>query len=106
MPPLNNRHDRFAFLYVQACLNVMKQSPIAAQQLAHRNLSLFSQQGIGNPRYIKRWNDLLDMVPDKIVSIVMAQTDEGQVLRSTAPFAGMLSQGEILRLRKSAAVQS
>ncbi len=97
-----NRQDRFAHLYVSACLEVMHRAPQEVMDVANRNLRLFSDQRLGNQRYIDRWRDLLTQGPSCVAEVVLADTDEAQVLRSTAPFAGLLPQDEVQRLRRMA----
>jgi hypothetical protein len=45
-------------------------------------------------RYLSAWEELLNAGPEMLCSVILASTDEAQVLRSIHPLAGLLSPAE------------
>ena len=66
--------------------------------IARENL----ERWLGSPSFATRgrralleWKDILDRAkPDEIRRIITAETDEGQRLRSSSPFVGVLTEAE------------
>ncbi len=67
-------------------------------QTARNNLRrwLKSESFAGSERLaLLEWQDILEnSTPEEIRKIITADTDEGQRLRSSSPFAGVLSEAE------------
>jgi hypothetical protein len=94
-----NRQDAFALAYGDACLTELRRDPATVLQVSARNQALFASNGLGHQRYVERRRDLLALGIDSLSTVVLAGTDEGQALRSTAPFAGVLSQDAVRSIR-------
>ena len=67
-------------------------------QIARNNLKrwLKSESFAGSERFaLLEWQEILEnYTPEEIRKIITADTDEGQRLRSSSPFAGVLSEAE------------
>jgi len=62
--------------------------------MVRRNLDLMRARSTCSRVYLDRWEDLLARGPEEVAAVVLAPTDEGQVLRSIHPFAGILHPRE------------
>jgi hypothetical protein len=58
-------------------------------------IAKWQQQNICSVWYQERWSYLLSLPIDEAEAIVMAPTDEGQMLRASIPIAGVFSQEEL-----------
>lgn len=67
-------------------------------QIARNNLArwLKSESFAGSERFaLLEWRKILDdSTAEEIIKIITQDTDEGQRLRSSSPFAGVLSKAE------------
>lgn len=66
----------------------------SASKIIARNLDRLEREQRAAPAYIARCRDLFAQGPDEMREAFLALTDEGQVLRSIHPFAGLLPQRE------------
>lgn len=66
----------------------------AASKIIRRNLERMSRKKLVAPRYILRCRELLEAGPEQMTAAFLAITDEGQLLRSIHPFAGLLTATE------------
>jgi hypothetical protein len=67
-------------------------------ELARANLDRWSQQNRDAPRLLRcyeEWRELLSRPLAEIISILTADTDEGQRLRQSSPFVGILRPQEV-----------
>jgi len=53
-----------------------------------------------DPRYGRRWRELLQGPPQTMAAVVLADTDEGRRLRHAMPFANVLSNKDKSALRR------
>lgn len=76
----------------------LRRNPKQVLQIARNNLSrwLKSESFAGNERFaLLEWQEILETrPPEEIIKIIRQDTDEGQRLRSSSPFAGVLSEAE------------
>lgn len=63
-----------------------------------QNLDVMRAAECGDPRCFLRWQELLTEGPESVREIILAFTDEAQVLRSFCPFAGIIDQEERLKI--------
>lgn len=59
-----------------------------------RNIDVMRRADSCAEAYLARWEDLLRAGPTAIASVVLADTDEAQVLRSVHPLSGLLTPAE------------
>jgi hypothetical protein len=74
----------------------------AALVVIRKNLATMRAAESCSERYLDRWEELLAGGPDQVAEIILAQTSEGQVLRSLCPFAGLIDEDERRRIVKEA----
>ena len=68
-------------------------------QVAHENLQRWKHIGGGTlPRCREEWKALLQRPWDQVRRILLDESDEGQRLRSSHPFAGLVSEEERRRI--------
>jgi hypothetical protein len=97
--------DRFRRAYLEAVLRRLEGPEGAAiRRNAEALVALWETQKHADPYYAIRWRQLLAMPLPAMRAVVLASTEEGERLRHTQPFAGVLSDEERkLLLRASAA---
>ncbi len=76
----------------------MRSNEAEVLQIARNNLErwLKSESFAGSERFaLLEWKSILDnSTAEEIIKIITQDTDEGQRLRSSSPFAGVLSEAE------------
>lgn len=98
-PPIGTHQflDQLALVYHREIAARLISSPAEVIGLARENLSRWIQvhEGTGTVYALKEWQTLLDTktVPE-LVAIITEDSDEGQRLRQSTPFAGVLSDPE------------
>lgn len=96
--PQNNFVDLFNLMLHRAVAEKLRQDARAVLQIARNNLNrwLESESFAGNERFaLLEWKKILEThAPEEICKIISQDTDEGQRLRSSSPFAGVLSEAE------------
>jgi hypothetical protein len=71
--------------------------------LARTNLDNWSKRNHDAPRMLRcydEWRRLLELPVAEICGILTAETDEGQRLRQTSPFVGVLSPQEVWDIKR------
>lgn len=67
--------------------------------VAKQNLARWSQKSAGeNPRYLAEWQEILDRPWMEIAGFITSISEEATRLRSSSPFAGVLSAVERKRI--------
>ncbi len=67
--------------------------------VARQNLARWSQKSAGeNPRYLEEWQKILDRPWMEIAAFITSISDDAIRLRSSSPFAGVLSAEERKRI--------
>jgi len=84
--------DLFNLMMHRAVAEKLRHEPENVLQIARDNLNKWLKAK--NPALLE-WEKILDTeTPEKIIKIISQDTDEGQRLRSSSPFAGILSEFE------------
>lgn len=98
-PPIGSQQflDQLALVYHREIAARLMDSPVEVIGLARENLRRWIQvhEGTGTVYALKEWQILLDTksIPE-LVAIITEDSDEGQRLRQSTPFAGVLSDHE------------
>ncbi len=97
LPP-NNFIDLFNLMLHRAVAEKLRQDAKAVLQIARNNLNrwLTSESFAGSECFaLLEWKEILEThMPEEIIKIITQDTDEGQRLRSSSPFAGVLNEAE------------
>lgn len=94
------REDRRSWLLNAAALRKAEADWPRAVVLIESNLIRMEAAGWTSPLYIERCRVLLAEGIESMRSVFLALTDEGQVLRSVHPFAGLLTHEERIEIIK------
>lgn len=98
-PPIGSHQflDELALAYHKAIALRLLASPEEIIELARENLNRWIQvhEGTGTVYALKEWQTLIETktIPE-LVAIITEDSDEGQRLRQSTPFAGVLSDQE------------
>ena len=85
--------DYLSLEYGKAVASKLRLDP-ALLQFARDNISRWKQQGVDTPAYAE-WLGILNTESlEKIVELLEAESENSQRLRSSNPFAGLLTQKE------------
>lgn len=93
-----NASDRRAYETCRLALDHLARHPAGVTARAHALVGLWERNGTCHPWYVERWRDLLGRPIEEIRAVLMAGTDEGQMLRANAPFAGIFTHEERNRI--------
>lgn len=93
-----NASDRRAYEMCRLALDHLARDPQGVTARAHALVDLWERKQTCHPWYCTRWRDLLGRSVEEIRAVLMAETDEGQMLRANAPFAGIFSREERNRI--------
>jgi hypothetical protein len=89
-----NREDRRTLMLTEAALaRLASDWPRRAATVAE-NIATMRRAGSCAERYLRRWEELLAQGPEALRAVLLADSDEAQVLRSVYPLAGLLSPRE------------
>src|SRR5205085_3590502 len=88
----NNFVDLFNLMLHRAVAEKLRQNSKDVLQIARRNLKNWLKDK--NPALLEWQNILETKPPEEIIKIISQVTDEGQQLRSSSPFAGVLNEAE------------
>lgn len=86
--------DRRSLALTRAALDRLCRAWPADVALVRANIATMRRAGSCAPAYLRRWERLLDAGPQALQDILLADTDEAQLLRSVHPLAGLLSPRE------------
>ncbi len=70
--------------------------------LARDNLARWKVRNVDSPRLIRcyeEWEAILARPVAEIQAVLLARTDEGQRLRQTSPFVGVVPHNEVWRIK-------
>jgi hypothetical protein len=88
----NNFVDLFSLMLHAAVAEKLRLNPKKVLQIAEENLNRWLKNE--NPA-LREWQIILKShTPEEIIKIITQNTDEGQRLRSSSPFVGVLSEAE------------
>lgn len=99
MNPTYNEGDLQSLALAKAVAAKLRADP-ALLQVGIKNIERWRMQGNQAPVYTE-WLSLLGKGVEAVCAILEAPTDEGQRLRSSNPFPGVLSQEERMEIRKA-----
>lgn len=89
----NNFVDLFNLMLHHAVAKKLRQDENEVLQIACKNLNTWLKKS--NNSALLEWQKILEThTPQEIIKIITEDTDEGQRLRSSSPFAGILSESE------------
>lgn len=88
----NNFVDLFNLMLHCAVAEKLRQNPEFVLQTARNNLKNWLKDK--NPALLEWQNILETKTTEEIIKIISQDTDEGQRLRSSSPFAGVLTESE------------
>lgn len=88
----NNFVDLFSLMLHASVAEKLRLNPNEVLQIAHDNL----KRWLKNENFaLLEWKQILEThSPAEIIKIITQDTDEGQRLRSSSPFVGVLSEME------------
>ncbi len=88
----DNFVDLFSLMLHIKVAEKLRSNPNKVLQIARQNLDRWLKNE--NPALLE-WQEILELkTPEEIIKIITRDTDEGQRLRSSSPFAGVLSESE------------
>jgi hypothetical protein len=88
----NNFVDLFSLMLHRAVAEKLRRNPQKVLQIARNNIKNWLKD---NNAALLEWQNILETKTlEEIIKIISQETDEGQRLRSSSPFAGVLSNAE------------
>jgi hypothetical protein len=94
--------DEFALAYHRAVAERLRAEPETVLERARRNLNRWTEGdafGAGELASLEEWRRILGEADvERLVEIMTDSSDEGQRLRSSSPFVGVLSPEERLEI--------
>jgi hypothetical protein len=94
--------DEFVLAYHWAVADHLRAEPAAVLEHARRNLDRWTKGDAFGPEELaslEEWRRILDEVEaGRLIEIITDASDEGQRLRSSSPFVGVLSPEERLEI--------
>jgi hypothetical protein len=95
-------HDRVSLELARRIASRLCADPTLID-LARANLDRWSENNknaSGLLRCYDEWRQILDQPLDQIIATLTAETDESQRLRQNSPFTGILTQDEVLEIKR------
>lgn len=94
--------DGLALAYHRAVAVRLREEPGAVVRAARENLARWLASGSfdsGTAAALREWLSILDAsTTEELLALLTAETDEGQRLRQSSPFAGVLTEEERLKI--------
>lgn len=94
--------DEFALAYHRAVAERLRAEPEAVLERARQNLNRWTEGdtfGAGEQASLEEWREILGEADvDPLIEIMTETTEEGQRLRSSSPFVGVLTPEERLEI--------
>lgn len=94
--------DYFALACHRAVAERLRHAPEVVVQTARENLARWMASGVfdkGEMRALSEWENILnESNVEELIAIITEDSDEGQRLRQSTPFAGVLSEDERLEI--------
>jgi hypothetical protein len=104
-----NRSDRRNYELHRAVVARLRKQPAMVLGVALRNIERYRQSSGDHPD-LREWEQLLVAGPDAVVVALLDEGERGQRLRSSTPFAGVISPQErrdvLARLEKEPPIGS
>lgn len=90
----HSRRDAEKLRLHQAVVRRLRRDPQTVCRIARENLHRWIARNGSQPYYVE-WLEILDsQQPEEIAALLLEDSDRGQHLRQTAPFAGVLTPEE------------
>lgn len=89
--------DDFALAYHRRVAEVLRSSPeevVAFAEVRQRRRCQSEVFGPGERRAFAEWDDVLRLAPDELAARISEESERGQRLRQSSPFAGLLPEEE------------
>jgi len=84
--------DLYNLMLHRVVAEKLRKTPTVVLQIARNNLERWLKN---NAIALLEWQHILDTkTPEEIIKLISQETDEGQRLRSSSPFAGVLTEEE------------
>ncbi len=96
-----NASDRRAREMCRLALARLARDPDGVRARARALVELWERKATCHPWYAARWRALLDSPSDALGGVLMADTDEGRMLRANNPFAGIFTREERRLIQKA-----
>ena len=93
-------YPSFRHAYLAEIFNRLESGDDGIKLQARALMQLWRQQTGMNPWYWETWERLLEGPVDAMRTIVMAENENGEMLRHSFPFTGILSNRERSELRR------
>jgi hypothetical protein len=94
--------DGLALAYHRAVAVRLRAAPEAVVRTARENLARWLESDTFDPgtaAALREWLSILDgSTPEELLALITAETDEGQRLRQSSPFVGVLTDEERLEI--------
>jgi hypothetical protein len=88
----NNFVDLFSLMLHASVAEKLRLNPQEVLQIAQKNLRRWLKN---KNAALHEWQELLNtQTPEEIIKTITQDTDEGQRLRSSSPFVGVLNESE------------
>jgi len=88
----SNFIDLYSLMLHSGVAEKLRLNPTEVLQIARQNLDRWLKT---ENSALREWQEILDThTPAEIIKIITQDTDEGQRLRSSSPFVGVLSDAE------------
>jgi hypothetical protein len=95
--------DYLTLMYHREIAERLRTDPESVLNRARNNLKrwMSAHEGTSSERALKEWQELIDTlsVPE-LIAVITEDSDNGQRIRSSTPFMGILSETEIKELRQ------
>jgi hypothetical protein len=95
-----NKSDLRARRLVSLAFAKYRAAPADIRQGALAMIGKWETERTCLPWYPQTWRSILAMPVDQAEQVVLADTDVGQMLRASAPFAGIFTSEEMIALRQ------
>jgi hypothetical protein len=90
-----NRHDRKSLALHRAIVAKLRAHPELFDRVRERMPPYVARgEELGRGAYVRRWAQLVTEGMDAAIAMALDEGEDGQVMRSYTPFAGVLTEGE------------
>lgn len=86
--------------YLSEIFDRLEAGDLSIKAKAQKLIALWKRQAGLNPKLWQAWENLLEKPVADMRAIVLAETQDGEVLRHSMPFAGVLKNCERTQLRR------
>jgi hypothetical protein len=104
LPMRHDVHDRVSLELARRIARALPRHP-ECLDVARANLDRWAEQNSDSPGLLRcyaEWRAILSRPVSEICWLLTAETDEGQRLRQSSPFVGVLSPSEVWEIKRHA----